>query len=206
MPACPGVWPAMPCTGEGHEGYAISSKFFKSAYNFVFNTLLTMSEGTCHRIWRALERLPDTFIIPHSPGCSVPMPRPRRHSSSAESHPRMNSIARSRTKLSSRMDPATRDHIRFFGRDAFLSLITSIFFPSFSFYTFSLSTRPHFLSINPSNGLQLSNLAYKARVENQYRTCRMSLKQGLVSLPISYITPLAYVVQEPPIGVHPSAC
>ena len=34
----------------------------------------------------------------------------------------------------------------------------------------------------------------------------MSLKQGLVSLSISDITPLAYVVQEPPIGVHSRAC
>lgn len=41
---------------------------------------------------------------------------------------------------------------------------------------------------------------------HQYWTRRMSLKQGLVSLSISHITPLAYVVQEPPIGVHSRAC
>ena len=59
-------------------------------------------------------------------------------------------------------------------------------------------------SIHPSNEHCLFPLGICVFDIHQYWTRRMSLKQGLVSL-ISHITPLVYVVQKPPIGVHSRA-
>ncbi|KAI0308223.1 hypothetical protein B0F90DRAFT_1681131 [Multifurca ochricompacta] len=61
---------------------------------------------------------------------SASLSRTRTHSGAAENRPRLNSISRTRTNSSSRVDP---DHV--------------------------------FLSINPPNGLELSNLAFQNTVE-----------------------------------------
>ncbi|KAI0003695.1 hypothetical protein BJV74DRAFT_793335 [Russula compacta] len=90
------------------------------------------SSGTTKKPLRSAlkdpERSRSTSVNGHANG--TPIPRTRRQSGGPETRPRMDSLLRTRTNSSSRVEP---DHV--------------------------------FMSINPPNGLELSNIAFKTTVE-----------------------------------------